>query len=82
MKVKQVHAGRLYRVKKTDIHGIEFVKGGGHLWVAEQSGNLMSGNVYVAKAYLFRSVATGVVINANGVLFDSLGLEEADGDDA
>jgi hypothetical protein len=81
MKVKEVHAGRLYRVKKTKLSEYDFVKGGGHLWVAEESGNLMSGNVYVAKAYLFRSVATGVVIRANGILFDSLGLEEADGGD-
>jgi hypothetical protein len=82
MKVKQVHAGRLYRVKKTKIDKYDFVNGGGHLWVAEESGNLMPGNVCVAKTYLFRSVATGVVIYANGILFDALGLEEADGDDA
>jgi hypothetical protein len=82
MKVKQVHAGRLYRIIEPTLGEYDFANGGGHLWVAEESGNLMSGNVYVAKTYLFRSVATGVVIKANGMLFDALGLEEADGDDA
>jgi hypothetical protein len=81
MKVKEVHAGRLYRIGRTEINGIGFVNGGGHLWVAEESGPLMYGNIYIRTPLPFRSVATGVVLKMAAILLDSLDLEEADGGD-
>jgi hypothetical protein len=81
MKVKEVHAGRLYRVKTLGLFGFDALPGG-YLWVAEESGQLSTkGGSYVRTPFPFRSVATGEVLEMSPRYLDQLGLEEADGGD-
>jgi hypothetical protein len=80
MEVKEVRAGRLYRIRRTEINGVGFAKGGGHLWVAETSGGVTT-NVRPMPTISLRSVATGEVLEMPPLILSLLGLEEADGGD-
>jgi len=79
MGVKEVHAGKLYRVTH-DPYGA-FAGHQGYLYVAEESGRVSRSDFPSAAPIPFLSVATGETRYISGVAVIFYQLEEADGGD-